>query len=81
MTLLEAAEQVLRHSRRPLTATEITAIALKRGLLHTKGRTPAASMRAALYAAPEGSPIERKFEPGRKRAARGSVRWFYQAKS
>ena len=81
MTFLEAAEEVLRSARRPLTTAEVTAIGLKRGWLQTNGKTPAATMSAALYAAPPESRIKRIFEPGPKRATRGSVRWYYEAKS
>lgn len=77
VTYLQAAETVLRTASKPLTAGEITEIALRRGLLHTKGKTPAASMSAALYGAPPESPIRREFEPGRQRARRASVPWTY----
>jgi hypothetical protein len=56
---------------------EITEIALRRGLVETRGKTPVATMRAALYGAPSDAPIQRKSSPGRRRAKRGSVRWAY----
>lgn len=68
---------VLRDAGRPLTVKEITQEALRRGLLATKGRTPASSMSAALYEAakkPETG-IVRLYEPGETRARRGAVRW------
>jgi hypothetical protein len=77
MTFLAAAEEVLRASGRPMTAREITEIALERGFLRTRGRTPEASMSAVLYAAATDGRIRRTFAPGRGRAARGSVRWAY----
>lgn len=77
MTFLEAAQEVLQRSRKPLTAREITDIALRQGLLHTHGKTPDATMSAALYGAPRDGPILRQFSPGRQRAARDSVRWTY----
>jgi len=77
MTFLQAAEAVLRSSKRPLTATEITAEALKQGLLQTKGKTPLASMNAALYRAPLDAPIRREFIPGPQRAQWNTVRWRY----
>ena len=80
VTFIEAAEQVLRASQRPLSATEITELAMRRGLLQTKGQTPAATMRAALYGAPPGTPIRRESTPGRRRAARNSARWVYEAR-
>src|SRR5690348_1019614 len=77
MSFLEAAETVLRSAKKPLTASEITEIALRRGLLQTRGKTPAATMSAALYGAPPGGPIRRQYTPGRQRAVRDSVRWTY----
>jgi hypothetical protein len=81
MTFLQAAEAVLRSAKKPLTADEITTIAVRRGLIETKGKTPAATMSARLYSAPAESPIRREFKPGKTRAARGSVRWVYVGKS
>ena len=77
MTFLEAAEAVLRAAKRPLTAREITDIALQRGLLRTSGKTPEATMSATLYGAPTDALIRREFAPGQQRALRGSVRWVY----
>jgi hypothetical protein len=79
MTFLEAAEAVLRTSKRPLSAAEITDIALERGLLKPRGRTPAATMSAALYTAPADASLRRMSEPGTTRARRGSVRWTYES--
>ena len=81
MTFLEAAEAVLRTAKRPLTVHEITELALERGLVQTHGKTPAATMSAALYGAPADRPIRREFVPGVQRAQRGSVRWMYVKKS
>lgn len=80
MTFLQAAVDVLRTAGRPLTADEITEIALRKGLLQTQGKTPEATMSASLYAAPAGTPIGRQYEPGRVRAVRDSVRWMYVAR-
>jgi hypothetical protein len=77
MTFLQAAEQVLRAVSEPLTAREITERALRRGLLSTGGKTPVATMTAALYGLPPDGAIRRLYAPGRRRAARGSVRWQY----
>jgi hypothetical protein len=77
VTFLEAAIVVLKASRRPLTAGEITGAALHKGLLQTRGETPEATMSAALYRAPVDGPIQREYAPGEKRAIRGSVRWTY----
>jgi hypothetical protein len=77
-TFLAAALAVLRGSSRPLTAREITQEATRRGLLKTSGKTPDASMAAALYLHVRDSQppqILRISEPGPNRARRGSVRW------
>lgn len=60
-----------------MSTGEITEVALKRGLLQTHGKTPEASMSAVLYRAASGGSIQREYDPGRERAARGSVRWTY----
>jgi hypothetical protein len=49
MTYVEAALQILKASRKPLTTREITERALERGLIVPRGKTPHATMRAALY--------------------------------
>ena len=81
MTFRQSAEAVLRSAGRPLTTAEITEIALRRGLIQTRGKTPVASMAAALYGAPPDSPIQREYTSGRGRALRGSVRWSYVKKA
>jgi hypothetical protein len=81
MTFLEAAEQILRTSKGPLTASEITEEAIRRGLIVTRGKTPVASMSAALYTAPPDALVKRSFKRGPRRAARGSVRWSYVVRS
>jgi Tfp pilus assembly protein PilX len=81
MSFLEAAETVLRSAEEPLTAAEITGTALRRGLVKTRGKTPAATMSAALYGAPPDSPIRREFTPGRQRAVRDSVGWTYDPRA
>ncbi|MCG8455741.1 MAG: HTH domain-containing protein, partial [Holophagales bacterium] len=45
----EAARIVLQSSDQPMSAKEITSIALKGGLLETEGQTPEATMAAQLY--------------------------------
>jgi hypothetical protein len=75
---LTAAIEILSSTERPLTAREITAEALKRGLLLTAGKTPEATMSARLYVAlarDPNCPVRRVAEPARARARRGSVRW------
>lgn len=46
---LTAAYQVLQEIQTPSNPAEITDIAIRKGWLQTKGRTPDASMSAALY--------------------------------
>lgn len=78
-TFLQAALEILQSVNRPLTTREIADEALRRGLLSTTGRTPDASMSAALYSelgrAPNGL-LQKVSEPGSTRARRGSVRWM-----
>ena len=82
MIYREAAETVLKSSKRPLTTQEVAEEALSRGLITPTGKTPEKTMSATLYAAvrdyPDG-PIRREFEPGRGRARRSSVRWLYRS--
>jgi len=51
MTYLEAALQVLRSAKRPLTTREITEQAIKLGLISPRGKTPSATMSAVLFKA------------------------------
>lgn len=80
VTFLQAAEAVLRRAKKPMTAAEITDVALRRGLLQTSGKTPVATMSSRLYGRPSDSPIRRVFTPGTQRARRESVRWIYESK-
>lgn len=78
---LDSARAVLQEVRRPMTAKEITEEAIRRGLLRPAGRTPKATMSAALYTHVRDvptTPIVRLHEPGPSRAARGSVRWAWR---
>jgi hypothetical protein len=77
VTFLQAAEEVLRSSKRPMTAREITEVAVRRGLIKTGGRSPEDTMSARLYTAALSTPIRRQYEPGPTRARRASVRWVY----
>jgi hypothetical protein len=77
-SFLNAAVAVLSAAGRPLTADEITAEALARGILQSTGKTPVASMTACLYTHvrdAEHPRVIRVFDPGQQRARRGSVRW------
>ena len=57
VTFAEAAEAILREERRAMTANEITEIALARRLIRSGGKTPVATMTAALYRLPAESSI------------------------
>jgi hypothetical protein len=82
MTFFEAALQVLRSSKQPLTVREITNRALEGGLVASGGKTPYSTMSAILYRqlAPD-SPIVKvdngldsvRLPGGRSRAS--GVRW------
>ena len=64
-----------------MTTREVVEKAIERGLIAPRGKTPEASMSAALYVHlkehPDGR-IQREFAPGPKRAVRSSVRWAYR---
>lgn len=45
----EAAIEVLKAAKRPLTVQEVTDRAIERGLIAPSGKTPAATMAAVLY--------------------------------
>jgi hypothetical protein len=61
-----------------MSALEITETALQRGILETRGKTPEATLNAALYlearaACPQ---VRRVCSPGPIRARRNTVRWL-----
>ena len=80
-TYLDVALHVLATADRPLTTREILTEALEFGLLRPVGKTPAATLSAALYGYtrdhPDG-PLVRLQTPGPARARRGSVRWAFR---
>jgi UDP-N-acetylmuramate-alanine ligase len=81
MTFLEAAIQILRSTRRPLTTREITERALEAGLIDTHGKTPTRTMGAALYRALQADgELVKVGDPGNhpNHAKPGSVRWSAQ---
>jgi hypothetical protein len=45
----KAAIEILKSAEEPLSAKEITDIALQKGLIDTEGQTPEATMGAQLY--------------------------------
>ena len=84
MTYRDAALAILRTSRRPMTVREITDTALKKGLITPHGKTPVATMSAALYRYirdSEDALIRREFTPGPNRAVPQSVRWSLRSRA
>jgi hypothetical protein len=76
MTYFEAALQVLRSAKQPLTTAEITTRALERGLIAPRGKTPEATMAAELYRRLVIDPqLVKTPARGEKRAEAGTVRW------
>jgi HB1, ASXL, restriction endonuclease HTH domain len=76
LTYVEAAVLVLRSAQQPLTAREITILAIQQGLIAPRGKTPEQTMSARLYMRARIDPELVKLEsPGSTRAKRGSVRW------
>jgi hypothetical protein len=76
MTYFEAALQILKSSRRPLTTREITQRALERGLIAPRGKTPNATMSAALYVRlGTDAQLIKTEDRGPIRAKQGTVRW------
>jgi hypothetical protein len=76
MTYYEAALSVLRSAPRPLSTQEITDLAVQRQLVVPGGKTPHATMSAALYArAGNNGELIKISAPGNGRAKWGSVRW------
>ena len=81
MSYVDAAVAILKAARRPLTVQEITEQALSKGFIKPGGKTPRASMSAALYLHVRDvreTHIRRVFRAGPTRAARDSVRWAYE---
>jgi hypothetical protein len=67
---------VLESAREPLTTRDIVERAVTKGWLIPQGKTPDATMAAALYReANHGGRLVKVASPGRLRARRGSVRW------
>jgi hypothetical protein len=75
MNYYEAAVEVLKAARRPLTVREITDQAVEAGLIAPRGKTPVDTMKAALYRPRGRRDLVKLEDPGEKRAKRGSVRW------
>jgi HB1, ASXL, restriction endonuclease HTH domain len=66
MSFPNAASAILKELGREMTATEVAEIALQRGLVQSRGKTPGATLAAPLYVHvrdhPEG-PIRKVAEP------------------
>ena len=50
ISFIEAAYQILKQEGKPLSAKEITSIALAENLIHSSGKTPSATIGAEIYA-------------------------------
>jgi HB1/ASXL restriction endonuclease-like protein with HTH domain len=77
-TFLDAAVEVLRRTRKPLSTREIASAITEGKLVAFAGKTPEKTLSAALYSEaqkPEGARVIRHFKPGATRAQRDSVRW------
>jgi hypothetical protein len=76
MTYFEAALQILETSPEPLTTREILELIQSRDLVTATGKTPIATLSAALYRHLGKHPeLQRLSERGRERAVRGTVYW------
>lgn len=80
MTFYEAALEILKSSRKPLTSREITQRALERGLIVSRGKTPRLTMTSELYTHvgidPRLVKTEDRGPTGRTKA--GTVRWTFR---
>ena len=45
----EAAYKILKEKKKPLHIKEIVEMAMEKNLIHTKGKTPAATLRTDIY--------------------------------
>ena len=77
MTYYEAALQVLKAARHPLTTQEILDRAVQRNFIVPRGKTPRASMSAALYVGRRTNPALVKVDDSiEERQKPRSVRWM-----
>ena len=82
MTYYEAALQILRSVRRPLTTREITDLAIAQELITPTGKTPQATMSAELYLRlPKNPELIKLEDPVNGRAKPGSVHWTLRSNS
>jgi len=76
MTFFEAAMEVLRKSKKPLTTDEVFDRITQLRLVKSSGKTPKSTLSAELYRhANDDSGLVKLSEPSKKRARTGSVRW------
>jgi hypothetical protein len=78
MSFKDAAIKVLRCSKEPMTAREITNAALSQGFISTTGKTPEESMAARLHvdvARNPNTPFRKNVLEGQKGEGRVSARW------
>ena len=62
MSALEAAAQVLKEAKKPMSCKDLTETILKRGLWKTNGKTPAATLYAAIHREIDRKGKEARFE-------------------
>ena len=76
MTYRQAAIDILKQTKTPLTTQELLDRMISADLITPHGKTPLATLSSVLYAEnAQGAEIVRVFEDGGSRAARGTVRW------
>jgi HB1, ASXL, restriction endonuclease HTH domain len=80
-SFFEAALSVLEREGKPLTTREVVQLAIRRGLIEPKGKTPEATMSAELYKhLGIDSRLVKQATPGKRRAVRGTVRWTIRSR-
>ena len=62
MSALDAAAQVLKEAKKPMSCKDLTETILKRGLWKTNGKTPAATLYAAIHREIDRKVKEARFE-------------------
>lgn len=80
LSFLDAAITILKETKREMTARELAAMALERGLVRSSGRTSDTTLAAQLYVRVReqlDGPLCRVAGAGPSRARRGSVRWVW----
>ena len=76
MTYRQAAIDILKETKKPLTTQELLDRMISAELITPRGKTPLATLSSVLYTEnAQDSDIVRVFEDGGSRAAGGTVRW------